>query len=321
MAQSIRTFRIFVSSTFNDLREERNALQRHVFPRLKQLCAASGTRFQAIDLRWGVPEEAGRDQRTMQICLDEVERCRVASPRPNFVVLLGNRYGWQPLPASIPAREFDALKTHVPEGDRGELERAYARDDNAVPPSYRLRPRTIGEGQTAGQEAAAWRVTEANLRRLLLHAIAAASIPAEDRPKYEASATEQEIRHGALAADDTREHVFAYFRELTNVDHLLRDLDADLPDHDRAANFVDTVESGALDSSARARLDQLKATLATRLPDNVRRYQTTWVGRAAAAGAGEGRADAVVRAVADALAAAVKDARARDDADVRAMHL
>ena len=105
MAQATRTFRIFVSSTFSDLKEERNALQKEVFPRLKKLCRENGTRFQGIDLRWGVREEAGLDQRTMAICLDEIERCRNTSPRPNFIVLLGDRYGWRPLPAEIPKGE------------------------------------------------------------------------------------------------------------------------------------------------------------------------------------------------------------------------
>lgn len=49
-----RTFRIFVSSTFADLKAERNALRERVFPRLRALCMARGCRFQAIDLRWGL---------------------------------------------------------------------------------------------------------------------------------------------------------------------------------------------------------------------------------------------------------------------------
>src|SRR6185369_5030447 len=91
MAQTTRTFRIFVSSTFSDLKEERNALQKYVFPRLRELCTQHGCRFQAIDLRWGVREEAGLDQQTMKICLDEVGRSQRASPKPNFIVLLGDR--------------------------------------------------------------------------------------------------------------------------------------------------------------------------------------------------------------------------------------
>src|SRR5947208_447158 len=63
------TFRVFVSSTFDDLREERNILQEHLFPKLEKFCLEKGTRFQAIDLRWGVREEAGFDQKTMDICL------------------------------------------------------------------------------------------------------------------------------------------------------------------------------------------------------------------------------------------------------------
>ena len=62
MARRELTFRVFVSSTFSDLKEERNALQRRVFPGLRELCMQHGCRFQAIDLRWGVREEAARDQ-------------------------------------------------------------------------------------------------------------------------------------------------------------------------------------------------------------------------------------------------------------------
>jgi hypothetical protein len=37
-----RTFRIFVSSTFNDLIEERNALNKFVFPKFRKLCMDNG---------------------------------------------------------------------------------------------------------------------------------------------------------------------------------------------------------------------------------------------------------------------------------------
>ncbi len=41
------------------------------------MCLGQGRRFQAIDLRWGISEEAELDQRTMQICLSEIEPCCV----------------------------------------------------------------------------------------------------------------------------------------------------------------------------------------------------------------------------------------------------
>src|SRR5271154_51242 len=105
-----RTFRVFVSSTFADLVEERNALQRRVWPELGKLCEKAGFRFQAIDLRWGISEEAGLDQRTSRICLQELERCQATTPRPNFIILLGNRYGWRPLPEEIEVPEFEAIR-------------------------------------------------------------------------------------------------------------------------------------------------------------------------------------------------------------------
>ena len=97
MPIATRTFRVFVSSTFEDLKEERDALQREVFPKLRKLCEQHGARFQAIDLRWGVRDEAALDQQTMEICLREIERCQRTGVKPNFIVLLGDRYGWRPL--------------------------------------------------------------------------------------------------------------------------------------------------------------------------------------------------------------------------------
>jgi hypothetical protein len=93
MPTATRTFRVFVSSTFEDLQAERDVLQRDVFPKLRKLCEENGARFQAIDLRWGVRDEAALDQQTMEICVREIERCQQTGIKPNFIVLLGDRYG------------------------------------------------------------------------------------------------------------------------------------------------------------------------------------------------------------------------------------
>jgi hypothetical protein len=45
MPFATRTFRVFVSSTFEDLKAERDALQRDVFPKLRTLCEQRGARF------------------------------------------------------------------------------------------------------------------------------------------------------------------------------------------------------------------------------------------------------------------------------------
>ena len=69
----------------------------------------------------GVSEEAGLDQQTMNICLQELKRCQKVTPRPTFIVLLGDRYGWQPLPPQIPADEFEEILTVVAKPDDRDL--------------------------------------------------------------------------------------------------------------------------------------------------------------------------------------------------------
>jgi WD40 repeat protein len=213
MPIATRTFRVFVSSTFEDLKAERDALQREVFPKLRTLCEEHGARFQAIDLRWGVRDEAALDQQTMEICLREIRRCQATGVKPNFIVLLGDRYGWQPLPARIPATEWKALAPHLP----ALAEQWYRLDENAVPPEYCLQPRTAEFD---------WNPVERELHEALTKAARAAGLPASALVKYEASATHQEI----LAAD--QEHVFAFVRPSTaNTDPRVEELKSHLRVH------------------------------------------------------------------------------------------
>src|SRR5271169_4876911 len=197
-----RVFRVFVSSTFRDLTAERDALQEKVFPQLRAHCVAKGYAFQAVDLRWGIREEASAGQRTMRICLSEVARCQEISPRPNFVVLLGDRYGWRPLPEVVGAAEFEALAALLAPPDLAAAEAAYSRDDNAVPPQYVLRPR--GNGETSYDPDA--------LRGALAEAARCAGLPGAAVAKYTLSATEQEILKGAFEAGHAEEHVFCFLR-------------------------------------------------------------------------------------------------------------
>ena len=54
-----KSIRLFISSTFSDFVVERNYLQKIIFPKIEDYCAKLGLEFQPVDLRWGVPEEAG----------------------------------------------------------------------------------------------------------------------------------------------------------------------------------------------------------------------------------------------------------------------
>ncbi|HEX2120633.1 MAG TPA: DUF4062 domain-containing protein [Thermoanaerobaculia bacterium] len=251
--QGGRTFRVFVSSTFSDLKAERNALQQYVFPRLRELCARHGCRFQAIDLRWGVRDEAALDQQTMRICIEEIHRCQRTSRRPNFIVLLGDRYGWAPLPAAVREDEFEAL---VREDTAGDVRQWYRRDDNNVPVVYRLLPRT-GEFAAASR----WSPIEQRLRQAFERAFATRLM----------SATEQEIAEGVDRAPDAADHVFAFVRDIDNLNELARS--------DAAGTFLDLTADGAVDAEAHARLYALKGRLERALGGNFHRCRARWTER------------------------------------------
>jgi len=208
MPTATRTFRVFVSSTFEDLKAERDALQREVFPRLRKLCEANNARFQAIDLRWGVRDEAALDQQTMEICLREIERCQQTGIKPNFIVLLGERYGWRPLAARIEAAEFEKVCEQASDDDKSLIDDWYERDNNADPPEFLLKARS---GEFADKDR--WGEVEQKLHRILREAARVAVLPRESLIRYEASATHQEILKGLGQSEEERRHVFAFFRE------------------------------------------------------------------------------------------------------------
>lgn len=214
MTKKARTFRVFVSSTFSDLKAERNALQEQVFPKLREKAAEHGYRFQAIDLRWGVSDQASLDQQAMNICLSEVERCQQTSPRPNFIVLLGDRYGWCPPPAQIPADDFDKIKISIKDNEEQVLLKEWYRlDKNAVPHEYKLKARTRSDFEKYED----WEPIEIRLQEIL--AGAAKKLKFDDKKllPYTTSATEQEIEAGALNITNAKEHVFCFFREIKDL--------------------------------------------------------------------------------------------------------
>jgi hypothetical protein len=102
------SIRVFVSSTFRDMQAERDELVKYIFPKLRKLCEQRGVTWGQVDLRWGITDEQKSEGQVLQICLDEIHRCR-----PYFIGLLGERYGWVPenIPPELVQRE-PWLKEH-----------------------------------------------------------------------------------------------------------------------------------------------------------------------------------------------------------------
>ena len=85
----ISDLRVFVSSPFQGMEEERDRLVRRVFPELRRRCLAYQVSLCEIDLRWGITEEMAQRGGVLRLCLGEIDRCF-----PLFICILGERYGW-----------------------------------------------------------------------------------------------------------------------------------------------------------------------------------------------------------------------------------
>ncbi len=217
-----KTIRVFLSSTFEDLVMERDALQQKAFHNLREYCREKGWQFQAVDLRWGITEEATIDQRTMEICLREIARCQEQSPRPNFIILLGERYGWRPLPDRILQSVASDMAKVMPANIQSLFNQWYELDENQLPePIWRLRAR---DGRYLN-----YNEFDKTIQKPLIEFFtqwAGVNLPDPDLPEHatnplahqrlsmERSATEQEIHAGAFRVEDATEHVFAFFRNL-----------------------------------------------------------------------------------------------------------
>jgi len=206
----------------------------------------------------------------MPICLGEIERCQKVTPRPNFVVLLGDRYGWRPLPPEIPAKEFTEIEAKVTaaDDDKARLETWYQLDENAAPPVWSLQPRHVDEKansevrKATEREAAEWTTTEARLHAILSAAIAAAGFGEDARVRYEASATEQEILRGALQVPDAADHVLCFFRTLEAAPGV--DLAKSDPTDIAVADFLDgTKTDGRFTLDASRTIDRRRSRSAS----------------------------------------------------------
>lgn len=218
-----KTFRLFISSTFSDFVDERTILNNQIFPEIDAFCQEQGYNFQLIDLRWGVNNESALNQNTIAICLDEVRRCKTLSPKPNFLIMTGERYGWVPLPSHIQKDDFITLLNHAALEDGRLLADWYILDENEIGGEYFLKTRT-----DEYRDDSIWLQIESRLRSILLDCAEKSELSEAKIKLLTSSATEQEIIEGLLGTDDICNNAIALFRtgypesdeDLTNINEL-----------------------------------------------------------------------------------------------------
>ena len=215
-------FRVFISSTFSDVAPYRDALMKDVYPKIETFCERKSASFHPVDLRWGINEETAKNNEVLKTCLVEVERCKALSPKPSFLMLIRNRYGWTPPPYEIEADEMNHILLWLNKNISSGSEKAkkqkqliqewYELDENNVPHIYFLKKRTAEYA-----DSKIWEIKEAEIQQELYHCAKESDVETsfgkDALVKYYASATEQEIYKGLLSNPEYSEQVYAIFIE------------------------------------------------------------------------------------------------------------
>lgn len=277
MVRASRTFGVYVESTFSDFVQERYALQSHVFPKLRVFCENHGCRLMAIDTRWGISKEAAFAQNTMGILM-ELVKSLYENPGSYFIFLLGDRYGWQPIPEEIESQEFEEMIMVIENLEERELLlQWYGRDDNSVPPVYYLKPRS-----DEYRDGSLWYRVESRLQETLRTAVAQVDLEFSKRAKYTKSSQDQ-VFDAVINFPGVEDRVFCFFRNITGLPY-----DVASGKYDWSArDFLDMDEDGAVDWAAQQKLDDFKLHLRERLTSNIYEYEAQWIG---VKGEGEGSA-------------------------------
>ena len=125
-----------------DLRLERDALQKHVFPAIAEHCARAGYGFQAIDMRWGIGDQASLQS------AHTVHLSRRTFPLPGGITTAqlhrAARASLWVASSSLGDRceGVQIVAGHLAGDDRDLAVEWLVLDENAVPAVKRLRPRT-----------------------------------------------------------------------------------------------------------------------------------------------------------------------------------
>ncbi|XP_063770572.1 NACHT domain- and WD repeat-containing protein 1 [Pseudophryne corroboree] len=268
--------RLFISSTFSDMAEERDALMELAYPEVQAFCQKHGLTFEVVDMRWGVRDYASVDHITTDLCLKEIETCQRTSIGPYFIGLVGNRYGFRPIPRVIDEEEFNILYKKIlkDEAKAKLVDNWFWKDMNAVPPCFVFQPITVhlphfsdtnpSHAELQATEVKEWGEIERQLTWTLRLAAQDAHreglITLKQRHKYYKSVTEWEIDSGLSDCSTNEAGSTIIFREVKDMN-----LCKDKP-------LIDVKEDGSSDTEAQELLGELKSWILQAHPEKVKTH-------------------------------------------------
>ena len=264
-----RIIRLFISSTFKDMSDERDKIMHVISPKLEKYCSSKGYILQIVDMRWGIFQSASNDQLTTDICLDEIRLAKELSNGPFFIAILSHRYGSRFSPRSISDTEFNLLLQHCDEHGRNVLLSWYDIDQNNIPIVYNLK--SLEDDSLKSQ----WEKSDSKLvLKLLSDSAYAAKLNDEALIKYTRSVTELEIEEGIFQTTDCNFRCLAFFRQI-NVFHQLKTTLIDPQFVDIVNKYVDmNQDTKEIDQSCQEMINNLTERIRGKLKKrNVKQFQ------------------------------------------------
>ncbi len=127
--------------------------------------------------------------------------------------MLGNRYGWIPLPSSIQKNDLQEILKVADENERNLIEQWYKLDANCLNENYYLKMR---EGIYIDDKI--WENTEKKLKDIFCTCAAISSKSEKLMKLFSTSATEQEIQKGFFECFDKNNIPIVFFRPVDNIE-------------------------------------------------------------------------------------------------------
>nr|XP_014340453.1 PREDICTED: NACHT domain- and WD repeat-containing protein 1 isoform X2 [Latimeria chalumnae] len=203
---------------------------------------------------------------------------------PTFIALVGNRYGYRPIPRLIEHQEFEVLSSQLmcDESACELLHDWFWKDENAVPPVYILQPitshlphyddKTLGNQEQQKHDMKSWRDTEYQLARLLRAAASEAEkeglISKEQKHVYFKSVTEWEIECGLLSGREEEVNCVVFLREVEDLQEHIKE--------ETSSQFVDIKADGEIDMEAQELLSELKSKISSNLSKRLKVHTVQW---------------------------------------------
>eukprot|EP00052_Salpingoeca_macrocollata_P022411 m.194605 g.194605 ORF g.194605 m.194605 type:complete len:1707 (+) comp21792_c0_seq1:125-5245(+) len=252
--------KMYLCSNDQDTDMETTAILEQIVPHMREVARARGVEVQVVALRWGVPHTLTVERLALNTCAARLKDCVATSCGLNFLALLTDKYGFRPLPPSIPVDEFVQLTDRIQMKEALALITSwYYRDDNMQPPEYVLQPlldnypNIFSKNQKAqAKDYLKWTkdldVVQFALRN------ATVGLQLADPDKYTSSVIQQETKEGLLNPEK-EDRGLAFLRHFT------------CKPTDLSARYGDKLPTGEVDDEAFALQEKLKDTVRGKLDE------------------------------------------------------